>query len=401
MLDPISVSALNLYVKSLLESDKKLSYIAVKGEISNFKVHFASGHWYFTLKDSAGAIKCVMFRGANSKIAFEIKDGAEVFVYGRISLYEKDGSYQLYADDIKLCGDGDIFLRFNLLKEKLEKEGLFDQDKKRKLPRFPKKIAVVTSIGGAAVRDIINILNRRYPVCEVLLCPVSVQGESAAKDISLMLDKIYESDDIDIIIIGRGGGSAEDLNAFNDENLARKVYESPVPIISAVGHETDFTICDFVADLRASTPSAAAELAVPDITDLKEKINKINSMLFKSLKSSFDISKSNYILLSNNLKGFADKAFSDKMQRLDLSQESILNRISNKLSEAESKLSVSIAKVDSLSPMKTLMRGYCAAFKEDQRTYSIKNISKNDDLRLIFSDGEANCTVKSLKERNS
>lgn len=400
MPEPISVAALNLYVKSLLEGDEKLSYIAVKGEISNFKTHFASGHWYFTLKDSASAVKCVMFRGANSKVRFEVKDGTEVLVFGRVSLYEKDGSFQLYADDMKLSGSGDISLRFNLLKEKLEKEGLFDQSEKRKLPRFPKKIAVVTSIGGAAVRDILNILNRRYPLCEVLLCPVSVQGENAAREITDMLNKIYEQDGIDVIIIGRGGGSAEDLDAFNNEALARKVYESPVPIISAVGHETDFTICDFTADLRAPTPSAAAELAVPDIFEIKEKIKKTDIMLYKALRSSYEISNSRFLLCDKSFKDFGKKAFSDKMQRLDNACESLLNKISDKLTKSQSDLSLSIAKLDSLSPLKTLSRGFSIALKGKKKVTSLNDITQNDEIKVLFSDGEANCTVNSLRERN-
>lgn len=400
MPEPISVAALNLYVKSLLEGDEKLSYIAVKGEISNFKTHFASGHWYFTLKDSASAVKCVMFRGANSKVHFEVKDGTEVLVFGRVSLYEKDGSFQLYADDMKLSGSGDISLRFNLLKEKLEKEGLFDQSEKRKLPRFPKKIAVITSIGGAAVKDILNILNRRYPLCEVLLCPVSVQGENAAREITDMLNKVYEQDGIDVIIIGRGGGSAEDLDAFNNEALARKVYESPVPIISAVGHETDFTICDFTADLRAPTPSAAAELAVPDIFEIKEKIKKTDIMLYKALRSSYEISNSRFLLCDKSFKDFAKKAFSDKMQRLDNACESLLNKISDKLTKSQSDLSLSIAKLDSLSPLKTLSRGFSIALKGEKKVTSLNDITQNDEIKVLFSDGEANCTVNSLRERN-
>lgn len=400
MPEPISVAALNLYVKSLLEGDEKLSYIAVKGEISNFKTHFASGHWYFTLKDSASAVKCVMFRGANSRVHFEVKDGTEVLVFGRVSLYEKDGSFQLYADDMKPSGSGDISLRFNLLKEKLEKEGLFDQSEKRKLPRFPKKIAVVTSIGGAAVKDILNILNRRYPLCEVLLCPVSVQGENAAREITDMLNKVYEQDGIDVIIIGRGGGSAEDLDAFNNEALARKVYESPVPIISAVGHETDFTICDFTADLRAPTPSAAAELAVPDIFEIKEKIKKTDIMLYKALRSSYEISNSRFLLCDKSFKDFAKKAFSDKMQRLDNACESLLNKISDKLTKSQSDLSLSIAKLDSLSPLKTLSRGFSIALKGEKKVTSVNDITQNDEIKVLFSDGEANCTVNSLKERN-
>ncbi|MBO4433606.1 MAG: exodeoxyribonuclease VII large subunit, partial [Clostridia bacterium] len=264
----ITVKQLNTYVKNLLESDVHLTYLSVSGEISNFKNHYSSGHWYFTLKDKDAQVRCVMFNSYASRVAFEVEDGAQVILKGRVSLYERDGQYQFYAEEILPLGEGDLALAFNRLKDKLQKEGLFDPEHKRPLVRFPGKIAVITSDTGAAVRDIINILSKRYPICDVLLCPVAVQGDLAAKSMIDALKIVYTRDDVDTIIIGRGGGSLEDLWAFNDESLARKIFESPIPVISAVGHETDFTICDFVADIRASTPSHAAELAVPDISVL-------------------------------------------------------------------------------------------------------------------------------------
>ena len=260
----LSVRQLNFYVKNLIEGDPRLSSVLVEGEISNLKNHYSSGHIYFTLKDNDASVSCVMFRSFACRIKFTPENGQKVVIRGRVSVYEKDGQYQIYAEEMHESGLGDIAKKFEQTKKKLEAEGLFRQESKRKLPKFPKKIAVVTSSSGAAVRDILNILSRRWALAEVLMCPVSVQGESAVREMSAALDKLYTAKGVDLCIIGRGGGSAEDLWAFNDEKLAYKIYEAPFPVISAVGHETDFTICDFVADLRAPTPSAAAELAVPD-----------------------------------------------------------------------------------------------------------------------------------------
>ena len=279
----ISVKQLNTYVKSLIESDTRLIGISVCGEVSNFKNHYSSGHWYFTLKDSDAQIRCVMFSSYAQKTPFEVKDGMRVIVRGRVSVYERDGQYQFYAESIRPDGEGDLAEAFNRLKEKLEKEGLFSADNKRPINRFPRKIAVLTSDTGAAVRDIINITSSRYPICDILLCPVQVQGSTAAESMINMLERVYCLDGIDTIIIGRGGGSLEDLWAFNDEALARKIYESPIPVISAVGHETDFTICDFVADVRASTPSHAAQLAVPDKSVLLESFASLNNRFKNSI----------------------------------------------------------------------------------------------------------------------
>lgn len=251
----VTVKQLNLYIKSLIDSDQKLCNISVTGEISNFKNHYSSGHWYFTLKDADAQIRCVMFKWSNERVKIDLSDGMSVTVTGRVAVYEKDGQYQLYAESISAVGEGDLALKFQQIKEKLKSEGLFDTETKRAIPRFPKKIAVVTSDTGAAVKDITDILGRRYPICKIVMCPVAVQGEAAAKSMIDTLDKLYTLSDIDTVIIGRGGGSAEDLAAFNDEALARKIYESPFPVISAVGHETDFSISDFVADKRADRKS--------------------------------------------------------------------------------------------------------------------------------------------------
>ena len=284
----ISVKQLNFYVKSLLEGDKNLVNIAVFGEISNFKNHYSSGHWYFSIKDNDAAIRCVMFKGNAQRVNFSVSDGMKVVLKGRVSLFEKDGQYQFYAEEMYPLGIGDITAQFELLKSKLSAEGLFDSENKRKLPKFPKRIAVITSETGAAVQDILNILSRRWPVADIILCPVSVQGEFAVPQMIDALDRVYNLADVDVIIIGRGGGSIEDLWAFNSEDLARKIYESPVPVISAVGHETDFTICDFVADLRAPTPSAAAELAVPDILEITDKLDNSKSILKNFLSSKYN-----------------------------------------------------------------------------------------------------------------
>ncbi|MBQ2236593.1 MAG: exodeoxyribonuclease VII large subunit, partial [Clostridia bacterium] len=280
----LSVKQLNMYVKSLIEGDARLAFVSIKGEISNFKNHFSSGHFYFTLKDNDAAIRCVMFRAYASAVKFRPEDGMEVILTGRVSIYERDGQYQFYAEEMHNAGQGDISVQFEQIKKKLAEEGLFDEESKRPIPKFPENIAVVTSNTGAAVQDIMNILSRRYPLARVIMCPVAVQGELAAPDMVNTLERIYALNNADLIIIGRGGGSIEDLWAFNSEALARKIYESPIPVISAVGHETDFTICDFVADLRAPTPSAAAELAVPNSAELKNKIEKLQSNMCSLLR---------------------------------------------------------------------------------------------------------------------
>ncbi len=396
----LSVKQLNLYVRSLIEGDFRLANISVKGEISNFKNHYASGHLYFTLKDADASIRCVMFKWNAQKIRFDLQDGLQVILRGKVSLYEKDGQYQFYAEDILPDGIGDIALKFEQIKSRLEKEGLFDPENKRPLPKFPKRIAVVTSPTGAAVQDILNILSRRWPVSEVVLCPVAVQGELAAPQMIDTLERIYALSLVDLIIIGRGGGSIEDLWAFNDEGLARKIYESPIPVISAVGHETDFTICDFVADLRVPTPSAAAELAVPDIIELRQKLEKYKNILKESLRSRYESCelKLNAQLNSMAFKNPIEALTAQRLQLLDRLQERIILAQKDKLSFFENALIANAAKLDTLSPLKILSRGYTSATKQGEAVRSVADISIDDNLTLRFNDGYAECKVTEISE---
>ena len=390
----LTVKQLNLYVKSLLESDSRLVYTAVTGEISNFKNHYSSGHWYFTLKDKDASIKAVMFKGSAWRVKFTPSDGMLVTVKGRVSLYEKDGQYQFYAEEMHEAGEGDLALQFKMIKEKLEKEGLFDMESKRPLPRFPKKIAVITSDTGAAVQDMLNILGRRYPVCQIVMCPVSVQGENAVPDMLKALDRVYELSDIDTIIIGRGGGSAEDLNAFNSELLARKIYESPIPVISAVGHETDFTICDFVADKRAATPSEAAELAVPDILKLKADLEKLGNAMKNAFLSKYEIAA---LKLSGlmSVRAFANPQIfiESKMQSLDSLCDKNKTLI-NKIFETNAKdFSLMITKLDGLNPLKIMARGFSVTEKDGNIIKAVDDVDKGDKISIKFADGSALCTV--------
>lgn len=400
MLNTISVSQLNTYVKSLIENDLRLTAISVSGEISNFKNHFSSGHWYFTLKDQNASIRCVMFRGSASKVRFDVQDGIAVVLKGRVSLYEKDGQYQFYAEEMHPVGEGDLALAFKQVKEKLEKEGLFDPSSKRSLIKYPRRIAVVTSNTGAAVRDILNIIGSRYPICEIVMCPVLVQGDMAARDMIETLDRVYALENIDAIIIGRGGGSAEDLHCFNDEDLARKIYESPFPVISAVGHEIDFTICDFVADVRASTPSHAAELVVPDsselISNFQNAINLLkNKMLVKynsyELKLQSLKSRVNIITLEHTLQNYHLE-----LDRITDKAESLINM---HLQKAYSKANSLNAQIDALSPLKIMSRGFSAVSRQGEYISSSKKINLGDKLNIAFSDGSVECLVTDINDK--
>ena len=399
----LTVKQLNFYVKSLMESDSRLMGVCVTGEISNLKNHYSSGHIYFTLKDADAAIRCVMFRTFASRIKFDLKDGMQVVLKGRVSLYEKDGQYQFYAEEMFCAGLGDITLKFEQIKEKLEKEGLFATESKRPIPKFSKKIAVITSESGAAVQDIMNILSRRWPVAEILLCPVSVQGELAVPQMLTALERVYCKDDIDLIIIGRGGGSIEDLWAFNDENLARKIYESPIPVISAVGHETDFTICDFVADLRAPTPSAAAELAVPDKEEFISLLNNKVSHLKSLLQNKYNYSKTRLegAALSYYLKNPKDAFINRRAEGIDRLYDKLYAAAQNKFKVSELMLTEKAAKLDALSPLKTLSRGFAAIKKDGKGVGFVKDINPQDIIEITFADGEADCKVETVRRKNN
>ena len=391
----LTVKQLNFYVKSLIEGDSRLNAVMVSGEISNFKNHYSSGHLYFTLKDNDATIRCVMFKGYAQYVKFNVTDGLKVILKGRVSLYEKDGQYQFYAEEMHEAGLGDVTLRFNQIKEKLQKEGLFDTDTKRKLPKFPKNIAVVTSETGAAVRDILNILSRRWPIAQVILCPVSVQGENAVPEMCDALDRLYSLSKADVIIIGRGGGSIEDLWAFNEEKLARKIYESPVPVISAVGHETDFTICDFVADLRAPTPSAAAELCVPDITEINLSLNKYESYLKSHLKNklSLSIARLEKAEISYFFSKPIDSIVFNRLEKIDALYDTLKTNIDKKLTDKNNSYNNAVLRLDALSPLKTLSRGFTSVTKDNIQITSVKQLSKGERINLQFSDGKANCEI--------
>lgn len=392
---PLTVRQLNLYVKSLLENDPRLLTCRVSGEITNFKRHYASGHLYFTLSDGFAAIKCVMFKSNAERCRLDLKDGIKVIVTGRVSIYERDGGYQLYVEAINEDGLGDKLLALKLLREKLSAEGLFDPDSKRKIPALPRRIAVITSGTGAALQDILNIVSRRFPLCEVVLCSASVQGELAARELIAALDRVYNvADGIDTIIIGRGGGSSEDLDAFNDEALARKIYSSPIPVISAVGHQTDVTICDMVADLRAPTPSAAAELAVPDSADIILKLGEITDKCKISLMRKTELFDAKFNgILSRTVMLYPERMIDEKSMGVDKCTDKIASLTKAKFEKEAVRFSGLVSKIEALSPMKTFARGFAFGEISGRPLTSAAQAQIGDSISLRLSDGRLNCTV--------
>lgn len=394
----LSVSQLNRYVKSRMDADENLFNVFLVGEISNFSDHYKTGHFYFSLKDEEAQIKAVMFRQNALKVKFRPENGLRVIVRGRVSLYEAAGSYQVFVDDMQPDGVGALNLAFEQLKERLEREGLFDAAHKKPLPRFPERIGVITSETGAAVQDILNILGRRFPYAQVVLAPVLVQGEGAPAQLIDALQSFNAFKNVDVIILGRGGGSAEDLWAFNDERLAYAVYRSQIPVISAVGHETDFTICDFVADLRAPTPSAAAELAVPDQMQLRAEIHTLLSRMQRTVTNNLreqrlrlEQSTQKSVLKNPNLY-FDTK----RMQLLAVStqfdalEKAILHRARIRLQE-------NAAKLQALSPLSVLARGYSVTTLADGTVvHSANQLSENTEITVQLADGKAACTVKEI-----
>ncbi len=393
---PLTVRQLNLYAKSLLENDAKLNFCSVSGEITNFKRHYASGHLYFTLSDGFAAIKCVMFKSNAQRCRLDLKDGMKVVVSGRVSIYEKDGGYQLYAEAINEDGLGEKLLALKKLKEKLASEGLFDPASKRRITAFPKRVAVITSGTGAALQDIINVISRRFPLCEVVLCSASVQGEFAVRELINALDRVYNvADSIDTIIIGRGGGSKEDLDAFNDEALARKIYASPIPVISAVGHETDMTICDMVADLRAPTPSAAAELAVPDKEDFITKIASLKDKCRLGLVRKRELMEVRVKgILSRSVMLHPERLIDDKSMIVDKCTDKIAAYITSRLERESVRFSGLISKIEALSPMKTMSRGFAFAEISGKPLSRLCDTQIGDRITLHLTDGRLNCTVE-------
>lgn len=392
-IDPISVTELNQYIKNKVAGDEFLNNVLVKGEISNFKLHY-TGHMYFTLKDENSLIKCIMFKSQTATLKFTPKDGMKVLVFGTVSVFERDGVYQIYAKAMQEEGMGALYTAYKELKAKLEKEGLFDQAHKKKVPVMPKVIGVLTSQTGSVIRDIINVSTRRNPNVYIRLLPVPVQGEGAAQKIADAINLMNEKKLADVLIIARGGGSLEDLWPFNEEVVARAIYASEIPLISAVGHETDFTIADFVADLRAPTPSAAAELAVTDVFDLKHKLDTYQNRYKTLLKRKTELMRMRYE------KCMKSRAFSMPMQkvqdgyvRIDRSTKSIMNQMQNKLNTCKAGASKTIAKLDTLSPLKTLTRGYCLAEAGGAIVKSAKSLKEKDEVNLIFTDGSRKAQI--------
>ena len=389
----VSVSDLNLYIKEKIAEDEALNAVVVKGEISNFKAHY-TGHFYFTLKDDKSLIKCIMFKSYAERINFKPKDGMKVIVFGGVSVFERDGIYQIYTKAMMEQGVGDLYAAYEKLKEDLEKEGLFDESHKKKIPLKPKIIGVLSSRTGAVIRDIINVSTRRNPNCYIRLLPVPVQGPGAAKEIVKGIETMNEKKLADVIILARGGGSLEDLWPFNEEIVARAIYNSEIPIISAVGHETDFTIADFVADLRAPTPSAAAELANPDIYELKNKIRNLNERARLSLKKKLELLKMRY----QNL--MSSKVFTDPVQnmqnnylRLDGFIKQMENAMTLKQKEAEKSFQNMVSKLDALSPLKTMVRGFSIVEKNGKIIKSSKDLKENDEISIKLIDGSRNAKI--------
>lgn len=390
----LSVSQINFYIKSIIENDGSLQFVLVTGEISNLTVHQRSGHIYLSLKDSNSVISAVMFAGNARRLKFRLENGMKVICRGRISVYEPSGRYQLYIEDMQPDGVGALTLAFEQLKKSLAQKGLFDNAHKKPLPKFPKTIGVITSPTGAAVQDITNIIRRRFPSADIVLAPVLVQGESAPEQLVRAVNKFSASKIADVVIIGRGGGSAEDLWAFNDEQLAYAVYNCETPIISGVGHETDFTVCDFVADVRASTPSAAAELAVPDMQELMSYYFKqkqyISAMLDRKIKTA-------QLRLENQqrrMSASSPKLKAEQLEKQLSAKSEKLTRFMNiYISDKENKLIAAKGKLDGLNPLNVLNRGYAIAEKDEKIITSSKQLKDGDDFTVILSDGKINAKV--------
>lgn len=389
-----SVTELNNYVKRILETDENLKNVFVTGEISNFKNHY-SGHMYMTIKDEGGAIKSVMFSSYASRLKFVPENGMKVIIFGSVSLYNKDGTYQLYITDMQPDGVGALNLAYEQLKEKLQNEGLFNADLKKPIPQFPQKIGVMTAPDGAAVRDIFSVLKRRYPVAEIVFCPVAVQGATAAPEIAKAIKLFNEKNAADVLIVGRGGGSLEDLWAFNEEVVARAIFESQIPVISAVGHETDFTIADFVADLRAPTPSAAAELAVPDIFELKSDLLGLKQHLSVLMRNKIYTEKEK---IENFEKQITILNPSNKIKnsRQELSNfyEKVVNLMTLKMNDEKAKISLLSSKLNALSPLEVLSRGYSISYKNEMPIKSVNDVNTGDNIKIRVADGEFFAEVK-------
>ena len=394
----LTVSQLNAYIKSKFDFDEVLSGVWIKGEISNFKNH-SSGHMYMTLKDEMGVVKAVMFKGNTFSLRFMPENGMKVLAYGRVSVYERDGQYQLYVEKMEPDGIGALYIAYEQLKKRLEQEGLFDERHKKNIPVFPRKIGVVTSPTGAAVRDILNVLKRRYPLADVTVYPVQVQGDGSAEQIASAIEYFNAATECDVIITGRGGGSIEDLWCFNEEVCARAIFNSKIPVISAVGHETDFTIADFVADLRAPTPSAAAELATPDISEITSYLFDMKSRL---LRLSVNAVENKRFKLTETAKRFSEKAvlndYAGKRQYIDSLMQRSTATVASKIAQAREGFVKSVSKLEVLNPLSVLKRGYSLATDEKGQVLdTVKAFKKDKPFMLNLKDGKLEAVVKEIK----
>ena len=400
--NPITVTDLNKYIKNKLDNDEMLNNVLVKGEISNFKNHY-TGHMYFTLKDENSLIKCVMFKSYTPNLSFMPKDGMKVMVLGSVAVFERDGVYQIYAKAMKEDGLGSLYEAYEKLKLKLNNEGLFDESHKKKIPYMPKTIGVLTASTGAVIRDIINVSTRRNPNVHIKLYPVAVQGQAAAAQIVEGIKFMNEHKEADVLIVGRGGGSLEDLWPFNEEIVARAIYESDIPIISAVGHETDFTIADFVADLRAPTPSAAAELAVQKVDDVKDILNNYNNRNKLALKKKIELMKLQYEKCMTR-QVFANplQKINEKYMLIDIKVKDLEKFIQNKLKETKTDFVKNVTKLDALSPLKTLSRGYSITMLNKDKKHvavkSVKELKIGDEISVRMSDGTVKSAVTQIDD---
>lgn len=394
MSDVYTVSQVNQYIKTLLDRDQVLTALYVRGEISNYKA-YPSGHHYFSLKDGEGAIRCVMFKREAISLRFRPENGMKVIAFGRVAVFPRDGQYQLYCSTLTPEGVGDLHLAFEQLKQKLYAEGLFDPAHKKPIPQYPRRIALITSSAGAAVRDMVRILGARWPMAEVFVLPVRVQGTEAPGELCAALAWANRHRVADLIITGRGGGSMEDLWAFNDENVARTIYHSDIPVISAVGHEPDVTIADFVADLRAATPSNAAELAVPDQNDVAVQLRQISGRMAQAMGRRLEaarreLDRASQCRALQNPMNYVD----DKRMLLDYQREKLAAGLTASLSRERERFAALASKLDALSPLKVLGRGYAIPQKEDGSVVrSTTDVIPGDALRLRVADGEISCQV--------
>ncbi len=394
----LTVTQLNQIIKDLIEGQPLLSHVCVRGELSNYKI-YPSGHHYFTLKDSESSLRCVMFKSSASKLRFRPESGMSVTVWGRVSVYPRDGAYQLYCTQLMPEGTGDLQVAFEQLKAKLQAEGLFEESHKKPLPLFPGRIAIITSSAGAAVHDMIRILSRRWPMTKVLLLPVRVQGVEAPPEIAGAIRYANEFEVADLIITGRGGGSIEDLWAFNDERVARAIYDSRIPVISAVGHEPDVTISDYVADRRASTPSNAAEIAVPDRREIAELLSSYDIRSSQALRRQL-------LQLSERLEAYRNKQvlrdptaqFDNRRMELDRLRDRMLTAEERTLSRSRERFVALTAALDAMSPLRVLSRGYAIASDDSGRCVrSVRELEAGEKLTLRFTDGSADCLVEQVR----